>query len=137
MAVSRATLYKYEPSNFQNPKRKTDMCEICVKYEKRKHLYFSPSGELNINFEKEYKVYQLHKKFADHQKNAYQHCESNLESDECIVIADFKQNIEIGSTPEGKNKEFYNKQPISVLGFGVIYLGSTGRKIVYFDYLQY
>ncbi|KAI9290626.1 hypothetical protein K502DRAFT_353801 [Neoconidiobolus thromboides FSU 785] len=54
-----------------------------------------------------------------------------------IVVLDFKQNMEIGTRPDLINLDHYNKQAISVLGFGVLYLkdDKTIAKI-YFDYLS-
>ncbi|KAI9294929.1 hypothetical protein K502DRAFT_349508 [Neoconidiobolus thromboides FSU 785] len=49
----------------------------------------------------------------------------------------FKQNMEIGTRPDSINLDHYDKQGISVLGFGVLYLkGDKAIGKVYFDYLS-
>ncbi|KAI9295795.1 hypothetical protein K502DRAFT_348650 [Neoconidiobolus thromboides FSU 785] len=141
--VARSTFFKHIPSNFKNPARKTDLCNICTQYTVRKKLFENKintaknKAEIEETLNEEEKLYRLHKFCVDTQKNTFNETIRKLNNKSCIIVLDFKQNMEIGTRPDSINLDHYNKQAISVLGFGVLYLKDDKTIVkVYFDYLS-
>ncbi|KAI9291897.1 hypothetical protein K502DRAFT_352541 [Neoconidiobolus thromboides FSU 785] len=88
-------------------------------------------------FNEEEKLYKVHKFCVGTQKNTFNETIKKSNNKSCITILDFIQNMETGTRPDSTNSDHYNKQAISVLSFGVLYLkdDKTIAK-VYFDYLS-
>ena len=62
-----------------------------------------------------------HHKATAQQRETFKTQRNNLQSDECIVVFDFKENITIGDGPLETNRDFYNKSQRSVFGLTVYY----------------
>ena len=62
---------------------------------------------------------------------------NNLKYQERILIIDFKENLKIGGGPREIPKEFYNKQPYSILGMYLIYCDKNNNiKKKYINYFS-
>ena len=74
-----------------------------------------------INIKESLDFIHHYKATAQQQRETFKTQRNNLQSDECIVVFDFKENITIGDGPREPNKDFYNKSQRSMLGFTVYY----------------
>ena len=114
--ICLSTFKKAIPSYFKKPKRESDKCPIC---DLGKNLISKKI--LNDDEKLQKDIFLKHEKFKQIQNENYKGQLEKLDDNECIVIMDFKQNIELGKGPIETNHDFYNKQFLSCLGFCIIY----------------
>ena len=69
--------------------------------------------------------YTEHKKFKDHQRNQFKQQKLALQEGECLIVMDFKENLQLGGSAREIGQIFYSKTQISLLG-SVIYFIDQG-----------
>ena len=73
----------------------------------------------------------------DRQKAAYIRCVNDTSPTRAAIIADFKENFRVGSSPVETNRDYYSKRQVSLLTFAIIYGDESGKKQVkYVDYFS-
>lgn len=128
--LSKSQFYKLCPKNFKYSKKKTDMCDICVNGKKLKRRLGEASEDLRLEY------YRQHIELNRDQKICYRQKIENLESNECIVLMDFKQKFKLGGGPVETSQVFYNQSQVSCLGFCVIYKVSGEVIRTYYNFLS-
>ncbi|OMJ17474.1 hypothetical protein AYI70_g5948 [Smittium culicis] len=144
LLLGLSTFYRLCPKNFKKSKKRTDMCPICINGEKNLKRLRSldnsgtaVTGEIRDKLQYEINNYEGHKEIKKKQIIAYKSCLNKLESNECVVIMDFKENFRIGGGPVEIGANFYSKSLISDLCFAVIYKKTENRLgYKYFNYLS-
>lgn len=137
--ISISTYYKLIPKNIIKSKKQTDMCNICTlkkTLEKKKEEYKKNKKDLPESFEKNIKIINTHQKFYMHQNEEYKKDIKEIKEDSCVIIIDYKENIKIGGGPIETNNCFYEKKPISVLGFALVFKENGIIKYEYHDFLS-
>ena len=89
------------------------------------------------NLNNDINFYNIHKKLVDTQRDCFKLQMKNLKYQEGLLIMDFKENLKLGGGPREFPKEFYNKQPCSILGMCLIYCDKNGNiKKKYINYFS-
>ncbi|OMJ09121.1 hypothetical protein AYI69_g10803 [Smittium culicis] len=124
LQLGLSTFYRLCPKNFKKSKKRTDMCPICINGEKNlKRLRSLDNSGTAVTSE-----------IRDRLHNEINNYE---ESNECVVIMDFKENFRIGGGPVEIGANFYSKSLISDLCFAVIYKKTENiLEYKYFNYLS-
>lgn len=78
----------------------------------------------------------LHEKFYKHQNKEYISDINNLDNNSCVIVIDYKENFKIGGGPIETNNCFYEKIPISLLGFAIAFKENEKIKYEYHDFLS-
>src|SRR5579871_5816223 len=134
--ISRNSFYNNIPKEYKKTKKFTDLYPICEDHKKNMQCWRSLKSKLsiktfqliNINILKtEIKYSKYHKIFVDIQR-AYFHTEIfNLKSQHSILLIDFKENLNIGGSPNELNQDFYNRKNCSVLEMYLIYKDNNNK----------
>ena len=147
--ISKSHFYRLIPKYFKVGQKKTDYCHLCTAAAKDKKTLKKlseqeaqgrlPSNlaslkkELEFNLEK----YELHANAKTQQRKLYKQQLEQLQSNECVIIADFKENLKIGGSPVETGKEFYHKRQVSLLGFACVWKKKDKIRTKYFDFFSY
>lgn len=139
ITISLSTYYKLIPNNIIKSKKQTDMCNIC---DLKKSLEIKKNNcrerEMIVpeSITESLKSIELHEKFYKHQNKEYSKDISELDNNSCVIVIDFKENFKIGGGPIETNNCFYEKMPISLLGFAVAFKENEKIKYEYHDFLS-
>ena len=139
ISISISSFYKLIPNNIIKSKKQTDMCNICnleKSLEKNKNHCLENNIEVPDIINRDLDSINQHKLFYNHQYKEYNEDINNLDANSCVVVIDFKENIKIGGGPIETNNCFYEKNPISLLGFAVVSKENNKIKYEYHDYLS-
>lgn len=139
ITIAQKTFYNLIPSNFIKSKKETDKCNICnplKKLQKKEDDYRKDGLVVPEKLKSEIKVIKNHKKFQEHQKNQYDKDVNDLKQDDAIIVLDFKENIKVGGGPIETSQCFYDKTPVSVLGFALITKKDNIVNYEYHDFLS-
>ena len=132
ISMSISTYYKLIPSNIIKSKKQTDMCNICnlkKSLETKKNECIEKEVPLPESIKENLKSIELHEKFYRHQNKESSEDISELDSNSCVIVIDFKENFKLGGVPIETNNSFYEKVPISLLGFAVVFKENKKNKI--------
>lgn len=139
ISISISTFYKLVPSNIIKSKKQTDMCNIChikKSLKKVQNELLSNNKSVPDTIEKDLNAISQHERFYKHQNEQYNKDITDLDHKSCVIVMDFKENFKIGGGPIETNNCFYEKKPISLLGFAVVYKESEKIKYEYHDFLS-
>ena len=128
--LSTSVFYKLCPKNYKYCKKKTNMCDICVNGKKLERKLGETSNDPRLKYFKD------HQELNKDQKSYYKQKIQNLDSDECIIVMDFKENFKIGGGPIEISQSYYGKSSISCLGFCIIWKSEGEVKRSYHNYLS-
>lgn len=137
--IAQKTFYKLIPSNFIMSKKETDKCNICTSFKnlQKKEEDFRKNGLIIPNkLKEEIKSIKNHKKFQVHQKNQYNQDVKDLKENDAILILDFKENIKVGGGPVETSQSFYDRTPVSILGFALVTKPNNKINYEYHDFLS-
>jgi hypothetical protein len=120
--ISLSFFYKNFPKNFKKATKKTDLCPVCKNGEKlmkinREQLSFLELREFNSQM----KLYKRHLEITEYQRDCFKAQVDLLQTNQCIIIMDFKQNIKLGGSSMETSRDFYSKPEVSIFGFSVHY----------------
>lgn len=87
--ISFSTFYKLIPFYYKKAKKEVDKCGKCEIG--KKILRRLKKDHSNENLLKQLKIYKYHKFLKDEQKKSLENDKSNLKTNECIIIADFRR----------------------------------------------
>ncbi|PVZ96810.1 hypothetical protein BB558_007265 [Smittium angustum] len=140
--ISLSKFYTLCPRNFQRASKRTDVCNVCVAGNQYKAELDSMARSGNINLFRMATLQRLMAEFRDHlklndlQRKAFRKQQLDLDTDSCMIVADFKENFRIGGGPVEASSSFYRKRQISDLCFCLIYKDNGQMTRKYFNYLS-
>ena len=88
------------------------------------------------NYEKNSKIIDDHLKIVENQKNQYNMLKSQLNSNACILILDFKENFKLSTAGDDVTHDFYNKRQVSCLGAALTFRHNEQEYTHYAAYLS-
>ena len=100
------------------------MCNICnikKSIEKKKIECKATDSNVLETLENDLKIIYQHQSFYINQNKEYKDDINEVDKDSCVIIIDYKENLKIGGGLIETNNCFYEKTPISVLGFAVAF----------------
>lgn len=139
ISISISTFYKLIPGNIIKSKKQTDMCNICnikKSLEKTQNELIAKDQIVPDTIKKDLKAISQHEIFYKHQNKQYNNDINKLDHKSCVIVMDFKENFKIGGGPIETNNCFYEKKPISLLGFAVVYKENEKIKYEYHNFLS-
>ena len=103
--------------------------------------YFSKNGKVSMklhieNIIEKIEILDWHFSIGKRQRDSYNKMKKDLPEDYLFIELDFKQKILIGMSPRQINREFYNQQQRSVLGFGLYYRVDDNVKCINIDLIS-
>ena len=136
MRVSYSYFTRLVPKRFKHGQKATDLCNICVhgrKYEAQldkcqaRHCG-QDVGAANVDngaqdegrLRAAVSHYHGHKRIVAVQNDIYAKSIANPPNNTAILTLDFKENMILGRGPYETNRDFYNRRPMSVLGFYIV-----------------
>ncbi|PVV01216.1 hypothetical protein BB560_004376 [Smittium megazygosporum] len=140
--ISLSKFYTLCSRNFQRASKRTDVCNVCVAGNQYKAELDSMARSGNINLFRMATLQRLMAEFRDHlefndlQRKAFRKQQLDLNTDSCIIVADFKENFRIGGGPVEASSSFYRKRQISDLCFCLIYKENGQMTRKYFNYFS-
>jgi hypothetical protein len=119
----------------KKPKKKSDMCAICVDGQKAKRQITSETNEYRIELLNEkISLYERHVNDYTHQRNEFNSQKDNVSTHEVILVMDFKENIKINVLHDAQiGSEYFNPPQRSVFEIVMFYLEKGKSEKYYFD----
>ena len=152
--VSKSCFFTYIPPNFKQPKKKSDMCKICLAHDQLKsqerkfnsiinqqtiqqnQTNMADAQKLLQSIHDKLKTVEGHKLIRDNQCGIYNNETNIQDTRSCVVILDFKENISLCYGPVETTQDFFHCPKASVLGFAVIYLQDSTKQTDYHTYFS-
>lgn len=112
--ISYVSFLRRLPKNIIIPRKKTDLCEVCLAAKRVMNKTIRTEEENNLVM-----IYTNHIQNAQSQRSELKNHIRDLKENEAIIILDFKQNIKLGGSPEEVSRDFYHPTSINYLSFFV------------------
>ena len=123
--ISISTFRRYTPEWYKKPLKETDKCNICEKGKKIER--WKQSGKKMTNKKNIFLEYfGIHKEINESQKKYLNSLKENLQYNECICIADFKENIKINIGPVELSSDFYERSQRTLFNV-TVYFNDNGK----------
>jgi hypothetical protein len=133
--ISFSTFKRVTRKRFVQPKKRTDLCSICLRGNRLKRI--SDNGKHLSPFEKrQLTAFEIHRENVKLQKKFHDSLIEETPTDSCVIITDFKEKIKIPMGPDEEGQEFYHKQQITVLTYVVIFNINGQQFRLYFNYIS-
>ena len=136
------------PRLFKFGGKATDLCHICedgkaaekkfsVLDNERVHPNSDPAAAVvNQHLLTKVSYYKAHKRISDLQRTIHKHNIANPGLNKATIVIDFKENLRLGRGPREVNQDFYNRKPMSVLGFYIAINENGEVEYNYCDFLS-
>ena len=128
---SRSTFFKYKPKNIKTSKRYTDFCPICKS--SKKLLEMKPESGI---YKDKYDDAIFHQELAKTRSMDLQETINNLKEGSCVLIMDFKENIQLGKAPVETSKNFFKAPQRTCLGISGFFKNGKKTFLVNFSVLS-
>jgi hypothetical protein len=79
-------------------------------------------------FYSQMKLYKKQLKITEYQRDCFKAQVDLLQTNQCIITIDFKQNIKIGGSSMENSRGSYSKPEVTIFGSSVHYYDTTFRR---------